>query len=268
VEAYRQRIEQYSDSFSYIQGWPMGYKAGRFLVESPQDALVVLLDTVSVIDGVVRGLAQNRSERLWAHDAAVTATDPTGVEHTWRFPFAVQPYEPMPFEIEGWTGSQYPSKIALTVSADMSSRIDLTRSLNLVQDELYLPAETLSELYPEAMVGREIPDGWHAFRYTKISRASSAAHPRLKLAALQQTIENLAVYAAIFTDGLLLDVFELTPVVKLYHDEDPGSRWIEVSGIGVELPELPDLGPIDHPMVGVLLNDGETVNIWAGGADA
>ena len=267
VEAYRHRIEQYANFSSYIQGSRMGYDAPMvyYDVEPRQDALVVLEWSVSVIDGVVRGEALNHSERLWARNAAVTATDPAGAEHTWRYPLTVQPGETMPFEIEGWTGSQSPSEVALAVSADMSPRIDLTRSLRFTRNTYYLSAEFLSEEYPEAWVGSEIPDGVHEFSEVRFKIHPSGAHPRLKLATEQQTIENLVVYAATYTSGTLTDVFEMTPMGEINFDEDPNSRWAEISGLGVE---LPNIGITRHARVGVLLGEDKGVILWAGGADA
>ena len=90
VEAYRNRAERWRSGFP---GRSLGYLGYRLVVESPQDGFVVLGWSVSVIDGVVRGLAQNHSERLWARNVTATATDPGGAEGMWRFPLAVQPGE-------------------------------------------------------------------------------------------------------------------------------------------------------------------------------
>jgi len=264
VEDYLQARELGANRPSdFARGRPLGYWGAGHAVESPQDALVVLPWSVSVVDGVVRGLAQNHSERLWARDVAVTATDPSGVEHTWRFPLAVQPGEPMPFEIEGWTGSQSPAEIALTVSAEMSPRIDLTRSLGLNGLRYYLSVEELFDLYPEAMVGTAIPAGDVSFIEVLIQRQAPTAQPRLAQATLEQTIENLMVYAATLNDDVVSDVFKLTPMVSGYSGEEPELEWIEVSGIGTE---LPGIGSTRSAIVGAIFKDEDEVFIWAGGA--
>ena len=113
LDAYREILAEAStrNGTRRPPGQPLGYRGNTLDEFVPQaepsaDAMVVLAATVSVIDGVVRGLAQNLSETLWARNATVIATDPSGGEHRWRFPLAVQPGELMPFEIEGWPGPQ------------------------------------------------------------------------------------------------------------------------------------------------------------------
>ena len=257
VEAYLQQRERWAAS-NFAPGEPLGYWGAGYAVESPQDALVVLPSTVSVVDGVVRGLAQNHSERLWARDVAVTATDPAGVEHTWRFPLAVQPGEPMPFEIEGWTGSQSPSEIALTVSADMSPRIDLTRSLKLNRQRYRRTIEELFDRYPGALVGSEIADGDDVHLVeVHISLEAPTVPTRLTAAALEQTIENFAVYAATFYDDAVHDVFELIPTEIIYFE---GPEGIEHDRI--------ETSSISGSAVGVILKNQQELFVWAGGTDA
>ena len=261
AEAYRQQIERYGDLPStFIPGQALGYWGDSFAVESPQDAVVVLPSSVSVIDGVVRGLAQNHSERLWARNVAVTATDPAGVEHVWRFPLAVQPGEPVPFEIEGWTGSQSPSEITLAVSAELSPKIDLTRSLKLIWFRFHRSAEELFDQYPEEMTGSEIPDGEFYLLEVHIQRGAPVAQARLAETALKQPIENLAVYAATLNGGVVSDVFELIPMMMVYSG-GPEPEWIEVSSIGVE---LSGIGLIRGVIVGAILNYQNEPLIWAG----
>ena len=264
VEAYLQTREAVANHpRSITPGGRLGHLSTRYPVESPHDAMVVLPWSVTVIDGMVRGLAQNHSERLWARDVAVTATDPSGVEHTWRYPLAVQPFETMPFEIEGWTGSQSPSEIDLRVSAEMSPRIDLTRSLDLTWFNYHREIEEWIHKFPEEMVGSEIPDDFADFYFTevRITRAAPTAQPRLAQAALEQTIEDLVVYAAVFNDGVLSDVLEMTPMTKVSVHTD---EWVEVFGIGVEQPGF-DI-PIRGAVVGALLEYTSVIEVWAGGA--
>lgn len=255
VDVYRQGIEFVASlpgDFAY--GERLGYWGRSYVVDSPQNGLVVLSPTVSVIDGVVRGLAQNHSERLWARNVVVTATDTAGTEGVWRFPLAVQPGEPLPFEIEGWTGAQSPSEIALAVSAEMSPRIDLSRSLDLTWFTYYrYTVEELSEWFPEAMIGSEIPDVDVHFVEVKIGLAAPTAQARLAQAALDQTIEDLVVYGAILNGGVVSDVFEMTPMTKGFYGGSE-KEWIERSSIGT--------GDVT---VGALLKDVDEPLIWAGG---
>ena len=257
VEDYRRRVGLHGGS----PGVPLGFLnlGPRRLVESPEDAVVVLGETVSVIDGVVRGLAQNRSEGLWARDVAVTASDPDGVVGVWRFPLAVQPGEVLPFEIEGWEGPEDPAGVSFWVSGDFSPRIDISRSLRLGWTKFWVDEPEFLQLFSLQMAQEGIPEGYFDVVEVVIEREASTAHPRLAEAALQQTIEELVVYAAVFWGGTVFDVFELTPMVDV---SSPGSRseWVEVSGIPAELPSG---RVVPTPTVGVA-DSGPL--IWAGSA--
>ena len=207
----------------------LGSRSLEFTVE-PSDELFVERSWVSVIDGVVRGLAWNNSERLWARDVVVTAADPSGARGSWRFALAVQPGESFPFEIENWTGSDDPAEISFEVSADLSPRIDLTRSLDFDMGG-WTPyhiwkgsAETCNELtFGEIPDAEAIPDmefDWEAWEpggefdlwEVDVVIREPWSHPNLAKAARDQTIEYLVAYGVSFNDdGALTDVFEMTP---------------------------------------------------------
>ena len=264
VETYQSAVARWGGGAWSSRGDALGYEGWEYLLESPVDELIVRLESVSVIDGVVRGLAQNHSERLWARNVAVIATDPDGAEGVWRFPLTVQPGEMMPFEIEGWNGSQLPSEISFEVSADLSPRIDLTRSLLLTEFKRFVSREEMLAAFPQEMIAGEIPDGYFDFVEVHIEREASTAHPRLAEAAVKQTIENLVVYGATFNAGavVVLDVFELTPVAKVY-SPDSEVQWVEVSGLPAELPSGSLTG---EAIVGTILKENNPPHIWAGGS--
>ncbi len=204
----------------------------EFTVE-PSDELFVKRSEVSVIDGAVRGLAWNNSERLWARDVVVTATDPSGAHGSWRFALAVQPGESFPFEIENWTGSDDPSDISFDVSADLSPRIDLTRSLYFEvggwtpYNVFYSSHETCNALtfgelpaIPDDLATVEAEFDWEAWEpggefdlwEEEVTIQAPWSHPNLAKAALDQSIENLIAYGVSSNDdGTVADVFELTP---------------------------------------------------------
>ena len=228
VEDYLERVAQAGDEHGGLTtGYPLGatmFASWGHPVETPADALFVLSETVAVKDGVLRGLAQNHSELLWARDATITATDPNGGTGQWRWPLTVQPGETFPFEIENWTGTQTPSEINFTITADLSPTIDLTRSLELSRYSHYDTKATYlfyhdfpEEMgaFPYGMTAFDALDngdriGWTLF---DIRRIGSTAHPRLVETAQQQTVENLIVYAAIFEIGIVVEeVWEMIPM--------------------------------------------------------
>ena len=261
VGAYREEVTRYSArpgiSLGFLNLGP------PYSVESPQDALVVLSWSVSVIDGVVRGLAQNHSEQLWARNVAVTATDPAGSDGVARFALTAQPGEVVPFEIEGWTGSDSPAEISFEVSADLSPRIDLTRSLKLSWHRWHLTGEEeYLDLFPAQMIGDQIPDGAFDLVEVVIERRAPVSHPRLAEAARQQTIENLVVYAATFDveTATVLDVFELTPMAQAH---GPLFEWVEVASIPAE---LPDGRFAEAVTIGSIPKNYNAPLIWAGEA--
>ena len=280
VDDYLAEVARYGGS---VIGENLGYRAwtwgGILSADSPADPVFVLPATVSVTDGVLRGLAWNGSERLWARNVTLTATDPTGGAGEWRYPLTVQPLESMPFKIETWAGTQTPSDIEFTITADLSPTIDLTRSLELSRYEYSDYTETYLYYhdYPEEMGAYpygssvlESPDGYLDWFQVNVSRSESTAHPLLAEAARQQTIENLTVYAAILKDGTVVEeVWELTPMTRSpgewigEGDEEewiPGD-WIEMRTIPTELPDDPL--PRDYAIVGIV---GHTdIYLWAGG---
>ena len=255
-------VEAYKEKRSSLGAWAardraLGQLAGHYEFTSPEEMLVVLPDTVSVVDGVVRGLAQNRSERNWARNATVTATGAAGREGVWRYVLAVQPGEVMPFEIEGLTDTEGLSEISFEISADLSPTIDLSRSLDLIWwNHWDSNKETFLERFPEEIVAGGLPNGSFSFRTVRIYRQAPTAHPRLAEAALEQTIENLTVYAATYNlNGTIDDVMELTPMA-------PVDLWEEIRTIPTA---QPDYLPITGATV-VMIIDNSIPMIWAGGA--
>ncbi|WP_419551636.1 hypothetical protein [Candidatus Poriferisodalis sp.] len=93
--------------------------------DAPLDEVRVLVETIAVRDGVLRGLMRNWSRHLWAYGLTVSAG---GREFVW--PLSVQPGEIAPFEIHGWDGPTDPDLIELSVLAEMSWHADLSRAFH------------------------------------------------------------------------------------------------------------------------------------------
>ena len=292
VEGYLERVAQGGErdiptpNLRFRLG---SYYFNYYTVETPADELVVLLRTVGVTDGALRGLAQNRSELLWARDVTVAATDRTGGSGQWRWPLTLQPSELFPFEIENWTGTQTPSEIDFTITADLSPTIDLTRSLELFP---YQGEDTKAHYlqwydFPEDMGA--FPRGTAAFDALKnsdrmrwlqldIRHKASDAHPQLAETALQQTIENLTVYAALFdygSGGVVKEVWEMTPLEPTGGQFGDGSEEAQRRGHWTEWQrgdwaEIRTIPSGDQATIGFVgdTNIGFTSNafFWAGSA--
>lgn len=256
VEAYWAEHERWNGAWHLVER--LGSWWSPELREPGDELLVVARSTVSVIDGAVRGLAQNYSERLWARDVVVTATDPHGARGQWHFALAVQPGESFPFEIEAWTGSDDPADISFEVSADLSPKIDLTRALIFdLEGRTNYTAEGFL-FQPAEMTHGEIPEGDVDLWEVSIRRHPPWSHPRLAKDALEQTIENLIAYGVNGTeDGVVTDVFELTPMNLVL----PQHEWVEVRTIGTVLPD--GRGSDGARFTAIA---GYEPSIWVGGA--
>ena len=285
IEGYLNRVAEAEDQQGTIA---VGEGLGTYpdfygyIVESPVDSLFVVAKQVSIIDGVLRGFAQNHSERLWARHVTVTATDPTGAVGEWQWPLTVQPLEVFPFEIENWTGTQDPTEVDFTITADLSPTIDLTRSLEFKFQTYYSSKGTYLHWhgYPEEMGA--FPYGTTAFEALEngdqimwtefnIRRQGSTSHPRLAEAVEQQIINNLTVYAATVTDDtidgtwIVEEVWEMTPMLPWGWPDSPDKRWTEMPHLPTEY-SLADRTVLSERAVVGFVDVGH-LYIWAGGAN-
>ena len=95
------------------------------------DEVVLVEGSVLVRGGVLRGLVRNLSKTLFARGVTVTARPSGGgPPASGRFPLTVQPGERAFFEIGGWAGSEDPADIVFEVAAEMSERVDISRSFS------------------------------------------------------------------------------------------------------------------------------------------
>lgn len=91
--------------------------------DAPVDEVRLVPGTVTVRDGVLRGLVRNWSRELWAYGATVRAGD-----LSWIWPLSIQPGELAPFEIAGWGRHADIAEISLLVTAEMAAEADLSRN--------------------------------------------------------------------------------------------------------------------------------------------
>ena len=95
-------------------------------VDDPIDEVRVLADSVNVRDGALRGAVRNWSRHLWAYSVVVRADG-----REWAWPLSVQPGEAAPFEFEDWDGPTDPAQIQISVTAHMSPKVDISRSIQM-----------------------------------------------------------------------------------------------------------------------------------------
>ncbi len=218
-----------------------------------RDEVVVLADTVSVKDGTVRGLVHNLSEGLYARNVVVAVGD-----LSWRWPLTVQPGERAPFEIEGWQGTDNPANIAVSVTADMSTTVDLSRAFKLGENRLN-PQRGDYVLVSGFLTAPTSPPG-------------------LEQLIQQQTIGDLRSYFAILdiNNGTVIEVAQETVSYSVWHDDgttsDPRMIFID------SYPVSPDSLPEHHTFLAdprwVPFHSGINVDnytnydlqVWLGGA--
>ena len=201
-------------------GTPLGYKMyGYYKVESPAEEVVVLPESVTVIDGTIRGLIQNRSRTQWARDATVTAGG-----QQWRWPLTMQPEEAAPFEIPNWAGTTDPAAIELQVTANLSPAVDISRAISFVviNDWFGTWDEYLKQKFPTTAIP-DPPDGDFVYTEAVMQVRVPTSHPELAHQINSQTINDLKAYVAFLEDPgpeakpvKVTEVTEITPYRYIY----------------------------------------------------
>ncbi len=235
VEDYNDRSVGYPESkITHPKDIPLGY-FGHLDWDFPLedvDEVAVVEGSVLVRDGVVRGLVRNFSKTLFAREVTVTASPTEGSADaqpvSGRFPLTVQPGERAPFEIEGWTGSENPEMIDLTVSAKLSTRVDITRSFSFgtggtvtaraVDEEFF--KNFVPDFVYQAEKHKIGDDGRFMIEYISASLTVPTSHPSLEDQVLNQNIADLRVYMALLANGKVHDIVE-----PALHRGLPEERW-------------------------------------------
>lgn len=215
-------------------GHVVGYEGPYYHVDEPADDVVVLTDTVSVDDTVVRGLVQNRSRGLWARDVVVSAG---GLR--WEWPLTMQPWEVAPFEMQGWAGPADPAAVDVQVTASLSPAVDIKRALGFVVVRYWQKGgwEEYLEWGNPAFAVPDPPEGGYFVYVRGIADLwPVTSHPELEAQIMGQTIDDLRAYTA-FTDrdGKVIDVFQ----AATYRTD-----WTADPLRHVRIDQLPDP---DHP---------------------
>ncbi len=224
---------------------PMGY-VGTFDAFEPSqeliDNIIVEDETVTVIDGVIRGLVHNLSSDKFARDVSVTVVPriENGKSASWHWPLTVQPGERAPFEIAGWAGVSDSDSFDFEVSASFSEQIDISRAFRIEGSRNFgnVYRESARELYDREKYQNENPGDYKdyhifwqhrnyllwseferlysdvvtsvfgidasRFSYSEIyaSIVSADSHPSLDSKIDAQVIDKLHVYRAIFNSDM------------------------------------------------------------------
>ena len=192
----------------FRESWPDRYDLDVF-----RDEVAVRTDSVLVHGGVVRGLVQNMSERLFARHVTVSVGD-----DRWVFPLTVQPSEVVPFEIEGYAGPSDPESIGFEVSAQFVPEPDPRRAF-LVTEGPGFWADTWDEIgyqlhsYPHIVRPEGVSrDDWVQAYETLIQLRQPTSHPSITDEVAGLVVEDLRVYLTMMNDeDRILDVSEMIP---------------------------------------------------------
>ena len=253
-----------------ISGGPFGIMfAPR---DAPVDEVRVLVGSVAVSGGVLRGLVRNWSRHLWAYGVTVSAG-----EGSFRWPLSVQPGELAPFEIAGWEGPDDPGLVDIVIDAEMSWHADPSRAWGessapswhfLVSDVARRPLrDSVRERY--AHVTADVAAGSVSVESLRLEAPLAAPASHLSLRGLKEDIVvgDLRGYGAVLDGaGRVVDVGAAPTVGRNDWDEEitslPHPLAMNyssprlVAGVGIQF----DIHAIHEGMV----VDGEPV-IWAGG---
>lgn len=194
--------------------------------ESQPAGMEVLVETVSVNGGTLRGLARNLSDTLWAWDVEVHAST-----NSFEWPLTVQPGEVAGFEFPNWDGPSDPGLIEFSISADMSEDADLSRGFEIGRSMSPFVCDSdlaghggilavPDEYRDEILAGAGCLDQLWAFGRYRGGRGQSAAHvglgspshPSMRGRMAPGLVADLRVYGAhIDDDGRVADLKRLTP---------------------------------------------------------
>ena len=242
-------------------GFPLGYRGDYYHVESPADEVVVLPESVTVIDGTIRGLIQNRSRTQWARDATVTAGG-----QQWRWPLTMQPEEAAPFEIPNWAGTTDPAAIELQVTANLSPAVDISRAISFVviNDWFGTWDEYLKQKFPTTAIP-DPPDGDFVYTEAVMQVRVPTSHPELAHQINSQTINDLKAYVAFLEDpgpgtGPPIKVTEVTEITPYMYIWETPIQTYEVT----RLPNTRE--PYLQYNFAIGLDGREYHLIWTGGA--
>lgn len=249
-DRYRNKPPPWAFPMGFINNSDFGIRYSA--LDTPIDEVRLLANTMTVRDGVLRGLVRNWSRSLWAYGVIVSTEN-----GLWQWPLSVQPGEVAPFEIDGWKDSDDPLRFEITVDAQMSPKADVSRSYRWYN---WNPRPSLSIIEAEQLeideghetgIARLIADGPEGVRWTgstaefsvPTSHPSFADHVRGDSQIF--AADNLVAYVAYLRwqrEDQSNRVFEVIeqPVFSSPDDMDVAVAWFtsnnvqELAWIGID----------------------------------
>ncbi len=177
ISYQRERIAKHRERYeNTVETPPFGLHGGvptEVLIRFADiDEVRLLEGSVTVVDGVLRGMVRNWSRELWAYDVTVTADG-----RTFEWPLSVQPGEMAPFEIEDWEGDADASS-GVDVAARMALEADLSRSFVFFFGRSWWGnAHDVPYDYPQQIREALPQDGIHELYLSFAQFAEPASHP-------------------------------------------------------------------------------------------
>ncbi len=231
------------------------------------DGVVVEPNSITLKDGMLRGLVRNNSQHEFARDVVVKTLPlaPNCDSHSYEWPLTVQPSERAPFIIANVADTCAIEDFMFEVDFSFSEYVDVTRSfyiakyrrghvfggaaigeqesadyccvcppLNLsVSGQELLTSEEFSNIYSDiSTVTFEGELAFIPFVDLHARLEYSYSHPSLERYTLKQRFDNLKAYAAIFDSELrVLDIKELIPFSVLYGPYQSSTTLVPVDSI-------------------------------------
>lgn len=249
------------ENFTGPPGSALGYDGVFYHIDTPAEEVAVLPESVTVADGTIRGLIQNRSRTQWARNATVTAGG-----RQWTWPLTMQPEEAAPFQIDGWTGTTNPADIDLQATADLSPEVDISRAISFVVTKYWYGTwdEYLKQSFPTTAIP-EPPTGPFAYTEAVMEVRVPTSHPHLAHQINTQTINDLRVYIAFLEypdpgHGPPVKVTDITQITPYDHTVGSPRIYYDVT----RLPDLRESFGQDDFLIGFV--DHSYAFIWTGGA--
>ncbi|MDJ0770726.1 MAG: hypothetical protein QNJ12_18175 [Ilumatobacter sp.] len=197
-----------------------------------RSAVSLVPGSLTVGDGVVRGLVQNESEDLFARNVRVTL----GKGRQFRFPLTVQPGEVAPFEIDGWNADRLPGSAEISVKAALTPGVDAARSVLITGAPGYWHGS------PESFPGwpgilSELPATDFAYFESGVEVAIPSSHASVAADVRANPVRGVQAFVAFLDEaGGVMDVVQLD-VVSLAGERAADAALGESHMLGFVIPD-------------------------------
>lgn len=214
------------------EGVVLGYLGPRLATEEAlaRAEFSVLEDSLSVQDGVLFGLLVNGSGDTFYSDVVVESK----FGNSTALPFAVQPYEAVPFSIVEWGAKSVPTTSELSVSATAESSIDHTRAI-LITGAPGIWAGPSEQLPGSARTLVNVRSGEDVVYFgTGLDAVESSTHTGVRAEGLQPNDVGVIV-AFLDIEGRVIG--QHTPSIDIQTDRPVGSERVTIGFTGFLVPD-------------------------------